>query len=450
MLTTDKALERLDHILSRAKAAGADAADAVYFGESSLGIGVRLGKLEDIGRSEGEEIGLRLFLGARSAQVSVSDLSVAALDEAVARAMAMAREATEDRFAGLAPEERLARGAFADFDLFDPAVETLSPDRLKEAALEAEDAARAVTGITNSEGGSASAGQSVSALATSHGFRGSARGTSVSTSAVVIAGEGADKQRDYEWHQARHLTDLESPAAVGRRAGERTVKRLRPSKAPTGPMPVVFDARVSASLIGHLLGAIGGSAIARKTSFVLGHEDKPLFGPGITIRDDPHRIRGLRSRAFDGEGLPTAPRAIVDRGLLTGWLVESAAGRQLGLPPTGHASRGSSGPPGVSTSNLWLEAGVLSPDELIADIKDGLYVNELIGMGVNMLTGDYSRGAGGVRIRDGKLAEPVTEATIAGHLLEMFKAMVPASDLVFRHATDAPTIRVDGMTVAGQ
>jgi PmbA protein len=450
MLTPDAALERLDHLLSRAKAAGADAADAVYFGESSLGIGVRLGALEDIGRSEGEEIGLRLFVGAQSAQVSVSDLSVAALDEAVSRAMAMAQQATEDRFAGLAPEDLLARGTAMDFDLFDPAAEALAPERMKEIALEAEDAARAVHGISNSEGGSASAGQSVSALATSHGFRGAARGTSVSTSAVVIAGEGADKQRDYEWHQARHLADLESPSAVGRRAGERTVARLNPSKAPTGPMPVVFSSRVSASIIGHLLGAIGGSAIARKTSFVLGHEDKPLFSDAITIRDNPHLVRGLRSRAFDGEGLPTAPRAIVDRGLLTGWLVESSAGRQLGLPPTGHASRGSSGPPGVSTSNLWLEPGELSPEELMADIKDGLYVDELIGMGVNMLTGDYSRGAGGFRIRNGKLAEAVTEATIAGHLLEMFRVLVPANDLAFRHATNAPTLRIDGMTVAGQ
>ncbi len=450
MLTPDAALERLDHLLSRAKAAGADAADAVYFGESSLGIGVRLGALEDIGRSEGEEIGLRLFLGARSAQVSVSDLSATALDEAVSRAIAMAREATEDRFAGLAPEELLARGGFADFDLFDAAAESLSPERLKEIALEAEDAARAVTGISNSEGGSASAGLSVSALATSHGFRGAARGTSVSTSAVVIAGEGADKQRDYEWHQARHLADLEAPDDVGRRAGERTVARMNPGKAPTGPMPVVFSPRVSASIIGHLLGAIGGSAIARKTSFVLGHEDKPLFLDKITIRDNPHLVRGLRSRAFDGEGLPTNPRAIVDRGMLTGWLVESAAGRQLGLKPTGHASRGSSGTPGVSTSNLWLEPGSIGPEELMSDIKDGLYVDELIGMGVNMLTGDYSRGAGGFRIRDGRLAEPLTEATIAGHLLEMFRVMVPANDLAFRHATNAPTIRIDGMTVAGQ
>jgi PmbA protein len=450
MLTPDTALERLDHLLSAAKKAGADAADAVYFGESSLGIGVRLGALEDIGRSEGEEIGLRVFLGARTAQVSVSDLSLQALDEAVARAVAMAREASEDRFAGLAPEELLARGHFPDFDLYDPAAEALSPEMLKEMALEAEDAARAVPGITNSEGGSASAGSSISALATSHGFRGSARGSSVSASAVVIAGDGADKQRDYEWHSVRHLADLEAPAAIGRRAGTRTVARLAPGRATTGPMPVVFDPRVSASLIGHLLGAIGGSAIARKTSFVLGHEDKPLFGPGITIRDNPHLLRGLRSRAFDAEGLPTAPRAIVEQGMLTGWLVDSAAGRQLGLPPTGHASRGSSGPPHVAASNLWLEPGTLSPAELMADIKDGLYVDELIGMGVNLLTGDYSRGAGGFRIRDGKLAEPVTEATLAGHLRAMFLALTPANDLVLRHAANAPTIRIDGMTVAGQ
>lgn len=450
MLSSDAALDRLDHLLSLARKAGADSADAVYFGEASTGISVRLGKLEDIGRSEGEEIGLRLFLGARSAQVSVSDLSGAALAEAVARAVAMAREATEDQFAGLAASGLLARGPFADFELFDPVAEQIGSAQLKDMALETEDSARAVPGISNSEGGSASAGLSISALATSHGFRGAARGTSVSCSAVVIAGDGADKQRDYDWHQARHLSDLESPALVGRRAAERTLARLNPAGAPTGQMPVIFDKRVSASLIGHLLGAITGSSIARKTSFVLGHETQPLFGPGITIRDEPHRLRGLRSRAFDGEGLPTAPRAIVDKGMLTGWLIDSASGRQLGLSPTGHASRGSSGPPGVSTSNLWLEPGSHTPEELMSDIRDGLYVNEMIGMGVNLLTGDYSRGAGGFRIRNGQLAEPVTEATIAGHLREMFRALIPANDLELRHATDAPTLRIDGMMVAGQ
>lgn len=448
MLTPDQALDRLDHLLELAKKAGADKADAVYFGEASTGIGVRLGTLEDIGRSEGEEIGLRLFLGERTAQVSVSDLSPQALREAVDRALSMAREATPDPFAGFAPDELLAKGPFPDFDLFDPAVETLSSERLKAMALEAEDAARAVPGISSSEGGSASAGVSISALATSHGFRGAANGTSVSASAVVIAGEGDGRQRDYEWHSVRHLADLESPASIGLRAGQRTVERLNPSKAPTGLLPVVFDPRVSASLIGHLLGAITGSAIARKTSFLIGREGEQLFAPGTQVRDNPHLPRGLRSRAFDAEGLATSPRDFVHDGKLTGWLVDSAAGRQLGLPPTGHASRGSSGPPGVAASNLWLEPGSTSPEELMSDIKDGLYVNELIGMGVNLLTGDYSRGAGGFRIRDGKLAEPVTEATIAGHLLEIFRRMVPANDLVFRQSTNAPTIRVDGMTIA--
>lgn len=450
MLTPDAALDRLDHVLTLARRAGADAADAVYFGEASTGVTVRLGKLEEIGRSEGEEIGIRMFLGARSAQVSVSDLSQAALSEAVERARAMAGQASEDRYAGLAPAEMLASGPFAQFDLFDPAADGIPAGRLQEMALEAEDAARAMPQISNSEGGSASAGCSVSALATSTGFRGAALGTSVSVSAVVVAGTDEDRQRDYDWHQSRHLADLESPALIGRRAGERAAQRLAPAKAPTGPMPVVFDRRVSASLIGHLISAISGSAVARKTSFLLGHEAEPLFAPGITVRDDPHRLRGLRSRAFDAEGLPTSGQDIISDGRLTGWLLDSASGRQLGLPPTGHAARGSAGPPGVSASNLWLAAGVATPQDLISDIRVGLYVTELIGMGVNILTGDYSRGAGGFMIRDGKLAEPVSEATIAGHLLAMFHALVPANDLEFRQTTNAPTVRIDGMTVAGQ
>ena len=450
MLTPDAALDRLDTLLTLARKAGADAADAVYFGSASTSIGVRLGKLEDIGRSEDEEIGLRVFSGARSANVSVSDLSSAALLEAVERAQAMAAQATEDRFAGLAPAERLAHGPFPSLDLLDPAAEALSAAQLQQMALEAEDSARAMPEISNSEGGSASSGRSISALATSSGFRGVSQGTSVSISAVVVAGTGAGKQRDYDWHQARHLADLESPAAIGRSAGERAAQRLSPSRAPTGPMPVLFDKRVSASLIGHLLSAISASAIARKTSFLLGHETEQIFAPGISIHDDPHRLRGLRSRAFDAEGLATAPRAIVSQGRLTGWLVDSASGRQLGLPPTGHAARGSAGPPGISASNLWLAAGNASVEDLMSDIKIGIYITELIGSSVNLITGDYSRGAGGFMIRDGQLAEPVSEATIAGHLLAMFAALVPADDLLFRQSSSAPTVRIDGMTVAGE
>ena len=450
MLTEEQALDRLDHVLGLARAAGADAADALYFGEASTGIGVRLGVLEEIGRSEGEEIGIRLFLGERSAQVSVSDLSPATLREAVARATAMAREATADRYAGLAPAELLGKGPFADLDQFDPAVEVLGAERLQQMALEAEDAARAIAGISSSDGGSASAGSSISALATSAGFRGASSGTSVSASAVVIAGEGDARQRDYAWHACRHLADLEELAAIGRRAGERAVARLSPKPAPTGRLPVLFDPRVSASLPGHLLSAIAGSSIARKTSFLREHLGKAIFRPEISLHDDPLLPRALRSRSFDGEGLPTAARDFIADGVLTGWLMDSASARQLGLAPTGHASRGASGPPGVSASNLWLDGGTQSAAELMADIADGLYVNELIGMGVNSLTGDYSRGASGFRIRGGQLAEPVSEATIAGNLLDMFRELTPANDLVRRYGVDAPTLRIDGMTIAGQ
>lgn len=449
MLTPNDALDRLDQLLQLAEKAGADAADAVYFGEASTGIGVRLGELEDIGRSEGEEMGLRVFIGKRSAAVSISDLTSAALAEASERAVAMAREATEDRYAGLAPEELLAKGPFPDFDLFDPEVEQLSAECLREMALEAEDTARAVPGITNSEGGSASSGVNIAALATSHGFRGATNGTSVSVSAIVVAGTGSGMERDYEWHQSRHLADLEASEAIGKRAAERTLARLNPGRPETGQMPVLFDPRVSSSLLGHLIGAISGTSIARRTSFLLEQEGKQIFNPSINIVDDPHLLRGLRSRAYDGEGLPTSRREIVKNGVVTGWLVDTASGRQLDLPPTGHAARGSAGPAGVSTSNLWLEPGAVSVDELMADIKLGIYLTELIGMGVNGLTGDYSRGASGFMIRDGKLAEPVSEATIASNLLDMYQTLAPANDLEFRQATNAPTIRIDGMTVAG-
>lgn len=449
MLTQEQALERLDHILALARKAGADAADAIYVGEESVGVGVRLGVLEDLSRSEGEEIGIRLFLGRRSAQVSVSDLADASLAEAVARAHDMARNAPEDPYAGLAAQELLAKGPFQDLDIFDSAAAGLAPEKLKEFALAAEDAARTVAGVTNSEGGSAGAGKNCVALVTSHGFSAALEGSSVSVSASVVAGEGAAMQRDYDWHHSRHLADLESPEAIGRRAGERAVSRLGTVKVPTGAIPVVFDPRVSTSLLGHLVGAMNGAAIARGTSFLLGKEGERIFGADIHIIDDPHLLRGLRSRAFDGEGLPTARRELVANGVLGGWLIDSATGRQLGLPPTGQASRGAGGSPAVTPSNLWLQGGTHTPQELMADIKLGLYVTELIGMGVNGLTGDYSRGAGGFLIRDGHIAEPIAEATIAGNLLSMFASLTPANDLKFRMATNAPTVRIDGMTVAG-
>lgn len=439
--------DRVSALVSAAARAGADAADAVYYRNMSTQVSVRLGELEDVERSDGEEIGLRVFVGQRSASVSSSSMMPEALSALVERAVAMAKEAPEDAYAGLAPADRLLRGDAPDIDADDG--EDPHPDQLRAIALAAEEAARGISGVTNSEGAGASAGRTTMALATSTGFARAFTTSGYGCSASVIAGEGAGMQRDYAYHSARHRADLDSAEEIGARAGERAVARLNPAKLPSGPLPVVLDPRVGTSLLGHLVGAVTGSSIARKTSFLLDALGKPVFGNGVTIRDDPHRPRGLRSRGFDGEGLPTAPLALIDDGVLTSWLLDSASARQLGLQPTGHASRGGSGAPGAGTSNLYLEAGTLSVDALIADITLGLFVTELIGQGVNGVTGDYSRGASGFAIRDGKLAEPIAEVTIASNLKDMFLNLTPANDLIFRRAMDVPTLRIDGMILAG-
>ena len=448
MLTPDQAQERAADLVARAASAGADAADAVFAADASLQVSVRLGALEDVGRSESEELGLRVFVGSRSASVSTSDLSGDALATLVERAVAMAREAPEDRWAGLAPAERLLHGTVPLLDLDDGG--TAEPPALRDLALAAEDAARAVPGVTNSEGGGASVGRSVWALATSAGFAGAYATSGYSMSASVLAtGRDGAMQRDYAHHSARRRDRLEEAAAIGTRAGERAVARIDPARIASGAMPVVFDPRVGASLLGHLIGAIGGQAITRRTSFLLDAMGTPVFAPGVCVRDDPHRPHGLRSRPFDGEGLAVSPTAIVEEGVLQTWLLDSASARQLGLEPTGHASRGIGGGPGVSTSNLYMAAGSVPPDTLIADVGRGVYVTELIGQGVNGVTGDYSRGAAGFLIEDGRIASPVAEFTIAGNLKDMFAALTPANDLEFRHGTNVPTLRVDGMTVAG-
>ena len=446
MLTTDQARDRATDIVSRAAAAGADAADAVYAADTALDVSVRLGALEDVGRSESAELGLRVFVGKRSASVSTSDLAPDSLAALVERAVAMAREAPEDEWAGLAPAERLLRGDIPLLDLDDD--RAVSAEALRDAARATEDAARAVAGVTNSEGGSASTARSIWAVATSHGFAGAYAATSYGLSASVLAGEGGAMVRDYAYSSARHHAALEAPETIGRRAGEQTVARANPGRLASGPMPVVFDPRVGASLLGHLIGAISGQAISRKTSFLQGALGTAVFAPGIRIADDPHRPRGLRSRPFDGEGLPVAPTEIVADGVLQTWLLDSASARQLGLAPTGHAARGVSGAPGVTVNNLYLAPGDVSPAELMRDIAEGVYVTELIGMGVNGVTGDYSRGAAGFRIVGGEIAGPVAEFTIAGTLQEMFRALTPADDLEYRYGTNVPTLRIDGMTVA--
>ncbi len=442
MLTSEHAQNLATDLVTRARRLGADACDVVYSADASTDVQIRLGKLEDVTRAEGEDLSLRVFVGQRHASSATSDLSASALEQFAARVVAMAREVPEDAYAGLAPQDMLLHAAPPELDLDDGV--DVAPEVLRARALAAEDAARAIDGVTNSEGGSASAGRGVMALATSHGFAGAYTSSSHSVSASVVAGSGGNMQRDYSYHHVRHLADLDQAEAIGREAGERAVARLNPVQLKSGTLPVVFDPRVAGSLLGHLLGAITGAAIARKTSFLLDALHTQVFANGISVVDTPHLLRGLRSRPFDGEGLPTATTALIDNGVLTTFLIDSAAARQLGTKPTGHSTSG-----GASASNLHLEAGALSPAALMADIRYGFYVTELIGMGVNGLTGDYSRGASGFLIQDGKLAGVVSEVTIAGNLKDMFKTLTPANDLSFRHATNAPTVRLDGMTLAG-
>lgn len=447
MLTPAQAQDRCQALIERARRAGAEAGDAVYIANASESVQVRLGALEDVERSESEQVSLRVFVGGASASIGSTDLGDAALDELAARAVAMARLAPPDAFAGLADAALLLRDTAPDLDLddgTDPA-----PAELRRLAQAAEDAARAVPGVTNSEGGGASSGRSVVALATSHGFAGGYSSSSHGLSASVVAGEGGAMQRDYGWRSVRHFADLPTPEVIGLEAGTRAVQRLNPARVRSGTATIVFDPRVGGSLVGHLLGAISGAAIARRSSFLLGRDGAQIFDSAITILDEPLRQRGLRSRPFDGEGLPTTPRALVEQGRLTGWLMDSAAARQLGAVPTGHAGRGGSGAPHIGASNVVLQPGTLSPAALMADIVDGIYVTELIGQGVNGVTGDYSRGASGFRIVRGEIAGPVAEFTIAGNLIDMFAALTAANDLELQRGIDVPTLRIDAMSVAG-
>jgi PmbA protein len=440
------AAERLDRLVKAALAAGADAADALEFKNISLGVSFRLGKLEDVQRSESEDLGLRVFVGQKIAFVSSTDFSREALDALPGRAIAMARLAPEDKFAGLAPKEKLAKIS-PELEIDDP--QEPSTVLLVERAREAEGSAMEVPGVTNSEGGGADYGRTMVTLATSEGFIGGYSATSRSVSASVIAGEGTEMERDYDYSQSRFATDLESAVDVGRRAGERAVKRLRPRKVKTQSVPVFFDPRVASGLLGHFAGAISGAAIARGVSFLKDRLGEQVFSKSVTIIDDPHRRRGLRSKPFDGEGVANRRTVLIDQGRLTTWLLDSASARQLGLETTGHASRGTGGPPSPSITNLYMAAGERTPADLMADVREGIYVTELIGFGVNGVTGDYSRGAAGFWIENGQITYPVSEITIAGNLKTMYRELTPANDLVFRYGTDAPTVRIDGMTVAG-
>ena len=439
-------LDLLTDLLGRAKRAGADDADAVYFESAALSVAQRLGQSEKLERSESRDLGLRVLIGKQQAMVSSTDMETKALDELVARAVAMARAAPEDPHCGIAsPDQITDDGPELDIcDTDEPTAESLIA-----AAQAAEDAARAIAGVTNSEGAEAGWSRSSIALAATNGF---AKGYSVSShslAAAVLAGEGTGMERDYDYATAVHRGDLKSAEEIGRGAGERAVRRLGARKVETTQVPIVYDPRVSGGLVRHLAGAINGTAIARGTSFLKDSMGERIFAPGIAIIDDPHRKRGLRSKPFDAEGIANARRALIEDGVLKTWVLDLASARKLGLQTTGNAARGTASPPSPATTNLYMEPGAATPEELMSDIEAGFYVTELIGMGINQITGDYSRGATGFWIENGEITYPVSELTVAGNLKDMFASLRPADDLVFRHGTDAPTIRVDGMTVAG-
>jgi len=446
LLDTGALLERARRLVDAARKAGADAADVMAVRGVSVGVQMREGKVESSERSEGDDLGLRVFVGRRSASVSSNDPreDAAALAE---RAVAIARVAPEDPYARLADPAELAT-SWSDLDLIDPVMMAVAD--LEALARRAEEAALAVKGVTKSGGASAGAGIGGFALVTSTGFEGASLGSSTSFSVTAIAGEGTGMERDYDYSATRHRADLDAAEAVGARAGERAVRRLNPRKVDTTRVPVVFDPRTAASFPSYLASAANGQSVARKTSFLRDRLGQRIFKAGVSIVDDPHRRRGLRSRPFDGEGVATRPLVLVDDGVLTNWLLDSATAAELGLKTTGHASRGTGGPPSPGATNLHLAAGTVSPKEMIGAITSGLYVTDMIGSGVNMVTGDYSRGCSGYWIENGELAYPVAEITIAGNLVDMFANLTPADDLVLLHGVDAPTVLVEGLTVAGR
>ena len=435
-----------DRLVSAARRAGADAADAVALRAVSLGVEMREGAVEESARSEGDDVGLRVFIGRRQAVVSTNDVS-ADVGALVERAVAMARAAPEDPFAGLADPDLLAR-EIADLDLLDPDLPSVAV--LEQRACRAEEAALVVKGVTKSGGASASAGIGGMVLVTSGGFRGAYFSSGQSVSMTAIAGEGTAMERDYDYSTALHGADLDAAEKVGRTAGERTVARLHPRKVDSKRVPVIFDRRVAGSLLGHLAGAINGTTVARKTSFLKDKLGQRLFKPGIRVVDDPLRKRGLRSRPFDAEGVAGKPLAVIEDGTLASWILDCATARELGLATTGHAQRGVSSTPSPGSSNLHLAPGLDTPDALIEDIAEGFQITSLIGSGVNQVTGDYSRGASGFWIKKGRRSYPVSEVTVAGNLLDMFQTLSPANDLEFRFGIDAPTVRVEGLTVGGR
>ncbi|MGQ0484044.1 MAG: TldD/PmbA family protein [Hyphomicrobiales bacterium] len=432
--------------VAEARKRGADAADALAIDRRGTDIELREGQIEKLEQAEARELGLRVFAGHSSAMISGSVLTRDAIVKLAETAVAMARLAPPDPYSGLAEVALLAREA-PDLDLVSSTLP--DADRLKQMALAAEAAALGVEGVAKSGGAGASAADRTMALATSLGFARGYRRTGVSVSVSAIAGEGTAMERDYDFSSAVHFADLNSPEEVGASAGRRAARRLSSRKVKSQAVPVMFENRIAGSLLGHLAGAINGAAIARGTSFLKDRMGQKIFASGVAVSDDPLRRRGLGSRPFDGEGLAVHARDLIADGVLTGWLLDLHSARQLGLRSQGNGARGLSSPPGPTSSNLYLKPGTETPSTLLRQMGRGLYVTELIGMGVNTVTGDYSRGASGYWVEDGEPAFPVSEITIAGNLKDMFLSLKPANDLEFRGTVNAPGCLVEGLTIAG-
>lgn len=436
-------------MLDAAKAAGADSADAMAVRGTSMSVDVRAGALEEAQREEGTDIGLRVFVGQRSAIVSSSDTSADTLEQMAQRAVAMANEAPENPYAGLASADQLVSDWDAEtLELFDPTDEP-APAALQQDAAEAEAAALEVNGISQVQSASAGYGAREVHLAGSNGFSGGYRRSDRGLSCVAIAGTGSGMERDYDGDSRIFQSDLRGAAEIGHSAATRALKRLDARKPPTGTFPVLFDERIASSLIGHLLGAINGSAITRGASFLRDAMGSQVLPTGLSLIEDPHRPRTAGSRPFDAEFLPTAKRAVVEDGILQGWMLDLGTGRQLDLPSTGNAARGTSGGPTPSTWNVALTQGTASRDDLIRDMGTGLLVTSMIGSTINPNTGDYSRGAAGLWVENGEVTHAINECTIAGNLRDMLLALVPANDARPHLSRVVPSLLVPGMTIAG-
>ncbi|MFP4519675.1 MAG: TldD/PmbA family protein, partial [Oceanicaulis sp.] len=398
-------------------------------------------------RSESRDAGLRVIIGKRQAGVAFSDLSEAGQAMAVERAVAMARAAPEDPFCGLVEREHLA-GRLPEIQLYEAAM--IGEAELEEAALAMEAAALKVPGVTMINSSGASIAASGSAFVTSHGFERARRGSRCGLGVAAIARGEAGMERDYDTHSARRLSSLKTPEALGTSAGERAVARLGGEKLGSGKMAVVFDKRISPTLVSSLLGAISGPAIAGGTSFLRDALGERVFSEGVDIVEDPLRDWSFGARAVDGEGVACKPCALIEDGVLTTFLMNAASARQLNAELTGHAARRLGGPPGVSAANVHLQPGEASHDDLLAEAGDGLLVTEMFGPSLNANTGDWSVGVAGFRIAGGKRAGPVSEVTVAGNLKDMFARLVPGSDLEFEHAVNAPSVLVEGLSVGGR